>query len=60
MGSKRELISPDGDKHLVRRDEHGRIRESDDPDYSLRRDLHKPAKHAWPSGQGGRGDRKRH
>ena len=60
MGSKRELISPNGDKRLVRRDEQGRIRESDDLGRSLRRDVRKPAKHAAPSGQGDRGDRKRH
>lgn len=51
MGSKPQLISPDGGKRLVRRDEQGRTCESDGPDRSLRRDLHK---------QGGRGDRKRH
>ena len=56
--SKRELISPNGDKRLVRRDEQGRIRESDDLGKSLAQDVRKPAKHAAPSGQGDRGDRK--
>lgn len=58
--SKREQISPHGDKRLIRRDEQGRIRESDDLSRSLRQDVRKPAKHAAPSGQGDRGDRKRH
>ncbi|MFC5571106.1 hypothetical protein ACFPN1_13655 [Lysobacter yangpyeongensis] len=55
--SKRELISPRGDKRLVRRDEQGRIRESDDLGRSLSQDVRKPAKHASPPGQGDRGDR---
>lgn len=58
--SKRELISPKGDKRLIRRDEQGRIRESDDLGRSLRQDVRKPAKRAAPSGQGDRGDRKLH
>lgn len=56
--SKRELISPNGDKRLVRRDSQGRIRESDDLGRSLSQDVRKPAKRAAPSGQGDRGDRK--
>lgn len=57
---KRELISPNGDKRLVRRDEQGRIRESDDLGRSLSQDVRKSAKHPSPPGQGDRGDRKRH
>lgn len=60
MGSKRELISPKGDKRLIRRDEQGRIKESDDLGRSLSQDVRKPARHASPSGQGDRGDRKPH
>ena len=37
--SKRELISPNGDKRLIRRDEQGRIRESDDLGKSLAQDV---------------------
>lgn len=58
--SKRELISPKGDKRLIRRDDQGRIRESDDLGRSLRQDVRKPAKRAVPPGQGDRGDRKSH
>ena len=60
MGSRRELISPRGDQRLIRRDEQGRIRESDDPGQSLRRDVRKPGRHASKPGQGDRGDRKPH
>lgn len=57
---KRELISPKDDKRLIRRDEQGRIKESDDLGRSLRQDVRKPAKRAAPPGQGDRGDRKLH
>jgi len=57
--SKRELISPNGDKRLVRRDEKGRIKESDDLGRSLAADVRKPAKTRVASGQGDRGDQKR-
>jgi len=60
MTSERELIQPRGDKRLIRRDEKGRISESDDLGKSLSQDRRKPAKHAAPKGQGDRGDRKRH
>ena len=58
--SKRELISPNGDKRLVRRDAQGRIKESDDLGRSLSQDVRKTAKQSSPPGQGDRGDRKRH
>ena len=58
-GSKRELIAPNGDKRYIRRDEKGRIKESDDVGRSLSQDVRKSAKTAVPSGQGDRGDRRR-
>lgn len=59
MASKRELIEPNGDKRLIRRDEKGRIKESDDLGRSLSQDVRKQAKTTVESGQGDRGDRKR-
>lgn len=57
--SKRELIEPNpGDKRYVRRDEQGRITESDDVSRSLSQDVRKDAKNEAPKGQGDRGDRK--
>ena len=57
--SKRELISPNGDKRLIRRDDQGRIQESDDLGRSLAQDVRKAAKTKVKSGQGDRGDQKR-
>ncbi|MGJ4729529.1 hypothetical protein [Luteimonas sp. SDU101] len=57
--SKRELIAPNGDKRLVRRDEDGKFKESDDLGRSLAQDVRKSAKTSVKSGQGDRGDRKR-
>jgi hypothetical protein len=57
--SKRELISPNDDKRLVRRDEKGQIKESDDLGRSLGQDVRKHAKTESKPGQGDRGDRKR-
>jgi hypothetical protein len=59
MASKRELIAPNGDKRLIRRDEKGRIKESDDLGKSLSQDVKKSAKTTVKSGQGDRGDQKR-
>jgi hypothetical protein len=59
MTSKRELISPNGDKRYVRRDEQGRFKESDDVSRSLSQDVRRDAKHEAKPGQGDRGDRKR-
>jgi len=59
MASKRELIEPNGDKRLVRRDEDGKFTESDDLSRSLAQDVRKKAKTTVKSGQGDRGDRKR-
>ena len=58
MTSKRELISPRGDKRLVRRDEKGRFKESDDLGRSLAADVRTRAEHDSKPGQGDRGDRK--
>lgn len=57
--SKRELIAPRGDKRYIRRDESGRIVESDDQGRSLSQDVRKPAKTKVPAGMGDRGDQKR-
>lgn len=58
-GAKRELIAPRGDKRYIRRDERGRIAESDDQGRSLSQDVRKPAKARVPAGKGDRGDQKR-
>lgn len=60
MGTKRTTIAPQGDKRFVRRDEQGRIKESDDAGRSLAQDRKKAAKTTVKSGQGDRGDQKRH
>ncbi|MGQ4583632.1 hypothetical protein [Lysobacter sp. F60174L2] len=57
--SKRELIEPNGDKRLVRRDDEGKFKESDDLGKSLSQDVRKKAKNEVESGQGDRGDQKR-
>lgn len=56
--SKRTLIKPKGDARYIRRDEKGRIKESDDVGRSLAQDRKRKAKTASPSGQGDKGDRK--
>lgn len=58
MASKRELIAPNGDKRYIRRDEKGRIKESDDVGRSLSQDQKREAKQAAKPGQGDRGDRR--
>ena len=58
--SKRELIEPHkGDKRYIRRDEQGRIEESDDVSRSLSQDQKRESKSESKPGQGDRGDRKR-
>jgi hypothetical protein len=57
--SKRELIEPNADKRFIRRDEKGRIKESDDVGKSLGADVRKHAKTAVSSGQGDKGDQKK-
>ena len=56
---KRELISPKGDKRLIRRDDQGRIQESDDLGKSLAKDVKQKAKTTVKAGQGDKGDQKR-
>lgn len=57
---KRELIEPhSGDKRYIRRDDQGRIKESDDVSRSLSQDQRKKAVTVSKPGQGDRGDRKR-
>jgi hypothetical protein len=56
---KRELIAPNGDKRLIRRNDSGQIKESDDLGRSLSQDVRKPAKGTVKSGQGDKGDRAR-
>ena len=55
--AKRELTAPNGDKRFIRRDEKGRIAESDDVGKSLAADVRTKAKTAAPAGQGDKGDR---
>lgn len=57
--SKRELIAPNGDKRLIRRDAKGRIAESDDLGRSLSQDVRKHAKKVVKPGQGDKGDQKK-
>ncbi|MGZ5906047.1 MAG: hypothetical protein ACXWKQ_11920 [Reyranella sp.] len=57
--AKRDLIEPSGDKRFVRRDEKGRIKESDDVGKSLGADVRKHAKTTVAPGQGDKGDQKK-
>jgi hypothetical protein len=57
MPSKRETIAPKGDKRYIRRDEKGRIKESDDVGRSLSKDRGPKAKTRSAKGQGDKGDR---
>jgi hypothetical protein len=57
--SKRERIEPNGDARFIRRDEQGRIKESDDVGRSLTADRRVKAKTVAKPGQGDKGDRKR-
>ena len=60
MARKRELIeSHKGDKRYVRRDERGRIKESDEVGRSLAQDRRNRAKTVAKPGQGDKGDRPR-
>jgi hypothetical protein len=54
----RELIDTGTDKRYVRRDEHGRFKESDDVGRSLAADRRQKAEHESRKGQGDRGDRR--
>ena len=57
--SKRTTIEPRGDKRFIRRDEGGRIKESDDAGRSLASDRRTKATATAKSGQGDRGDQKK-
>lgn len=54
--NKRERIAPNDDARFVRRDEHGRFKESDDAGRSLAQDRRTAAKTTVKPGQGDRGD----
>lgn len=56
---KRELIAPNGDKRLVRRDTGGQFKESDDLGKSLSQDVNKKARTTVKPGQGDKGDQKK-
>lgn len=58
--SERELIDTGRDKRFVRRDDQGRFDEVVDVGRSLSQDRKQTAKKKVPSGQGDRGDQKRH
>lgn len=60
MDNKRTTIEPKGDKRYIRRDESGRIKESDDVGKSLAQDRRTAAKTKVKPGQGDRGDQRRH
>ena len=53
----RELIDTGTDKRFVRRDSHGRFKESDDVGRSLGSDRRQHAKTKSKKGEGDRGDR---
>ena len=57
---KRELIDTGRDKRYVRRDDQGRFSEAEDVGRSLSQDVRKHAKTTVRSGQGDRGDQRRH
>jgi hypothetical protein len=60
MARKRELIEPHkGDKRYIRRDDQGRIKESDDVGRSLSQDRRTKAKTPAKPGHGDKGDRPR-
>jgi hypothetical protein len=57
--SAREEIAPRADKRYIRRDEKGRIKESDDQGRSLSQDVRQHARRTVDKGQGDRGDQRR-
>ena len=56
MSNQRELIDTGTDKRYVRRDEHGRFKESDDVGRSLAQDVRQHAATKKPRNQGDKGD----
>ena len=59
MAGKRELINTGRDKRLVRRNEKGEYKESDDVGRSLSQDVRQKAKTVVKPGHGDKGDQKR-
>lgn len=59
MGGKRTHIEPKGDDRYIRRDDKGRIKESDDVGKSLAKDVKQRAKKTVKPGYGDKGDQKR-
>jgi len=57
VSTDREAIAPNDDKRYIRRDDKGRIQESDDVGRSLAQDVKKKAKATSKPGQGDKGDR---
>ena len=55
--TKRELIDTGTDKRYVRRDDEGRLKESDDVGKAASKDQQQDAKTKSKPGQGDRGDR---
>ncbi len=53
---KRTTIAPNNDKRYIKRDEKGRIKESDDQGKSLSKDVKQPAKKKVKPGYGDQGD----
>ena len=58
MAAKRELIDTGTDKRYVRRDAHGKFKESDDVGKSLAADRRKHSRTEAKPGQGDKGDRR--
>jgi hypothetical protein len=56
---KRTTIAPNDDKRYIRRDEKGRISESDDQGRSLNKDVKEKAKTKVKPGYGDRGDQEK-
>ena len=56
MTGEREKISPNGDARFVRRDDHGRFKESDDVGRSIAQDRRHDATTTVKPGHGDRGD----
>lgn len=53
---KRTTIAPNGDKRYIKRNEKGRIKESDDVSKSLSKDVKQTAKKKVKPGYGDQGD----
>jgi hypothetical protein len=58
MASKREMVTPRGDRRFVRRDDQGQFRESDDAGRSVSVDIRQRARRTVGKGEGDRGDQR--